>query len=80
MRAASLTPAVTAGDKPTRKSASRTTTPQSSIGGNGCRNADASMNVPAYPYPPYPESTRGKVDNPDHRYPFASEAITTGIR
>jgi len=40
----------------------------------------ASMNVPVYPYPPYPKPERGKVDNPDHRYPFASEAITTGIR
>ena len=40
----------------------------------------ASMNVPAYPYPPYPKPEKGKVDNPDHRYPFASEAITTGIR
>ncbi len=39
-----------------------------------------SMDVPGYPYPDYPHSTRGKVDNPDHRYPFASEAITTGIR
>ncbi len=38
------------------------------------------MNVPAYPYPPYPKPEKGKVDNPDHRYPFASEAITTGIR
>jgi thiosulfate reductase/polysulfide reductase chain A len=40
----------------------------------------ASMNVPAYPYPPYPKPEKGKVDNPDHRFPFASEAITTGIR
>ena len=40
----------------------------------------ASMNVPAYPYPPYPKPEKEKVDNPDHRYPFASEAITTGIR
>jgi thiosulfate reductase/polysulfide reductase chain A len=40
----------------------------------------SSMDVPNYPYPPYPASARGKVDNPDHRYPFASEAITTGIR
>ena len=40
----------------------------------------SSMDVPSYPYPPYPDSARGKVDNPDHRYPFASEAITTGIR
>lgn len=40
----------------------------------------ASMDVPAYPYPPYPTSTRGKVDNPGKKYPFASEAITNGIR
>ncbi len=40
----------------------------------------SSMDVPSYPYPPYPTSTRGKVDNPDSKYPFASEAITSGIR
>ncbi|MFN7951720.1 MAG: molybdopterin-dependent oxidoreductase [bacterium] len=40
----------------------------------------SSMDVPAYPYPPYPKSAKGKVDNPGKRYPFASEAITTGIR
>jgi thiosulfate reductase/polysulfide reductase chain A len=40
----------------------------------------ASMDVPAYPYPPYPKPEKGTVDNPDRRYPFASEAITTGIR
>jgi thiosulfate reductase/polysulfide reductase chain A len=40
----------------------------------------ASMSVPPYPYPPYPASARGKVDNPGGKYPFASEAITTGIR
>jgi len=39
-----------------------------------------SMDVPAYPYPPYPKSEKGKVDNPNHKYPFAHEAITTGIR
>ncbi len=36
--------------------------------------------VPAYPYPPYPKSEKGMVDNPDHRYPFATEALTTGVR
>ena len=40
----------------------------------------ASMTVPAYPYPPYPVSTRGKVDSPGKKYPFASEPLTTGIR
>ena len=39
-----------------------------------------SMDVPAYPYPEYPKPARGKVDNPDHRYPFAHETITNGIR
>ena len=38
------------------------------------------MSVPGYPYPPYPKSEKGKVDNPDHRYPFATEALTTGVR
>jgi thiosulfate reductase/polysulfide reductase chain A len=40
----------------------------------------ASMDVPGYPYPPYPESKKGKVDNPARKYPFANEAIATGIR
>jgi thiosulfate reductase/polysulfide reductase chain A len=39
-----------------------------------------SMDVPAYPYPPYPKSEKGKVDNPNNKYPFADESITTGIR
>jgi thiosulfate reductase/polysulfide reductase chain A len=39
-----------------------------------------SMDVPAYPYPPYPKSEKGKADNPNHKYPFAHEALTTGIR
>ncbi len=42
--------------------------------------APASMNVPGYPYPPYPKSEKGRADNPGERYPFAAEAITTGIR
>ena len=40
----------------------------------------AQMDVPGYAYPAYPKPARGKVDNPGGRYPFASEAITTGIR
>jgi thiosulfate reductase/polysulfide reductase chain A len=40
----------------------------------------AQMDVPGYPYPPYPASPRGKADNPGGKYPFASEPITTGIR
>lgn len=39
-----------------------------------------SMDVPAYDYPPYPKPARPKVDNPGKKYPFASEALTTGIR
>jgi thiosulfate reductase/polysulfide reductase chain A len=39
-----------------------------------------SMDVPPYPYPEYPTPTKPKVDNPDHKYPFAHETITTGIR
>jgi len=39
-----------------------------------------SMDVPAYPAPPYPVPQREKVDNPNRRYPFAHETITTGIR
>jgi len=40
----------------------------------------ASMDVPGYPYPPYPKAAKPKVDNPNKKYPFASEPITTGIR
>lgn len=40
----------------------------------------ASLDVPGYPYPPYPVSAKGKADNPGNKYPFALEAITTGIR
>jgi thiosulfate reductase/polysulfide reductase chain A len=39
-----------------------------------------SMDIPGYAYPAYPKSEKGKVDNPDRKYPFAHEAITTGIR
>lgn len=38
------------------------------------------MDVPGYPYPAYPHSDKGKVDNPNRKYPFAHETITTGIR
>ena len=38
------------------------------------------MNVPPYPHPPYPESTKPPVDNPGNKYPFANETISTGIR
>jgi len=40
----------------------------------------SSMNVPGYPYPPYPTSERGRADNPGKRHPFAGETITTGLR
>ncbi len=40
----------------------------------------SSMDLPAYPYPAYPKSAKGKVDNPGKKYPFANEAISTGIR
>jgi thiosulfate reductase / polysulfide reductase chain A len=39
-----------------------------------------SMDVPGYPYPAYPKPQKAKVDNPDNKYPFAHETITTGIR
>ena len=38
------------------------------------------MDVPGYPYPPYPKPARAKVDNPNGKYPFAFEAVTNGIR
>jgi len=40
----------------------------------------ASMDLPSYPYPPYPKPARIPVDNPGRRYPFANESISTGIR
>ncbi|MEZ5966312.1 MAG: molybdopterin-dependent oxidoreductase [Planctomycetota bacterium] len=40
----------------------------------------ASIDVPSYPYPDYPEPKRGRLDNPERKFPFAGEAITTGIR
>jgi thiosulfate reductase/polysulfide reductase chain A len=40
----------------------------------------ASLDVPGFPYPPYPQSVKGKVDNPGLKYPYANESITTGIR
>ncbi len=40
----------------------------------------AHMDVPAYPYPPYPRPERGKADRRGGEHPFASETITTGLR
>jgi len=37
------------------------------------------MDIPSYPYPPFPEPGP-KADNPGHKYPFALESLTTGIR
>ena len=51
-----------------------------SWGRKGGFYAPVSMTIPGYPYPPYPKSERGKVDNPGARYAFANEPITTGIR
>jgi thiosulfate reductase/polysulfide reductase chain A len=51
-----------------------------SWGRKGGFYSPVSMDVPAYPYPPYPKPARGKVDNPGKRYPFATESLTTGIR
>ena len=51
-----------------------------SWGRRGGFYSPVSMDVPGYPYPEYPKSQRGKVDNPGNKYPFADEAITTGIR
>ncbi len=38
------------------------------------------MNVPGYPYPPYPKPQRGRVDQENGRYPLATEPVTTAIR
>jgi thiosulfate reductase/polysulfide reductase chain A len=51
-----------------------------SWGRKGGFYSPVSMDVPAYPYPPYPKPQKEKVDNPNHIYPFAHETITTGIR
>ena len=51
-----------------------------SWGRKGGFYSPVSLDVPSYPYPEYPKSEKGKVDNPGHKYPFAYETITTGIR
>ncbi len=38
------------------------------------------MEVPGYPYPPYPKPSRGKADNAEGKYPFADGTLTQGIR
>jgi len=40
----------------------------------------ASMDVPPYPYPAYPQPARAKADNPEKKYPFAASTLTTGLR
>jgi thiosulfate reductase/polysulfide reductase chain A len=51
-----------------------------SWGRRGGFYSPASMDVPSYPWPPYPKPHRPRVDNPDGRFPFADGALTTGIR
>jgi len=51
-----------------------------SWGRKGGFYAPVSMDIPGYPYPPYPKSEKGKVDNPGGKYPFALETLSTGIR
>lgn len=51
-----------------------------SWGRKGGFYAPTSMDVPGYPYPPYPKPEKGKVDNPGGKYPYALETVTTGIR
>jgi thiosulfate reductase / polysulfide reductase chain A len=38
------------------------------------------IDVPAYPCPAYPTPARPAADNPGKKYPFASSALTTGLR
>jgi thiosulfate reductase / polysulfide reductase chain A len=40
----------------------------------------SSLEVPAYPYPPYPKPSRGKADRVDGAHPFAAETLSTGLR
>jgi len=40
----------------------------------------AGMKVAGYPFPKYPEAGKAKADNPDGRWPFADEEVTTGLR
>jgi thiosulfate reductase/polysulfide reductase chain A len=50
-------------------------------GRKGGLYSSAGFKVPAYPLPKYPKSEKPLADNPDgERYPFADEAVTTGIR
>jgi thiosulfate reductase/polysulfide reductase chain A len=51
-----------------------------SWGRKGGFYAPSIMDMPDYPYPDYPKPGKPKVDNLDHKYPFAHETLTTGIR
>jgi thiosulfate reductase/polysulfide reductase chain A len=51
-----------------------------SWGRKGGFYSPVSMDVPDYPYPEYPKPSRGKADNPGHKYPFADGTLTTGLR
>ncbi|MGC2612955.1 MAG: molybdopterin-dependent oxidoreductase [Terracidiphilus sp.] len=51
-----------------------------SWGRKGGLYAPSAMDIPAYPHPPYPTPGKPEVDNPDNKFPFANENISTGIR
>ena len=51
-----------------------------SWGRKGGLYVPAKLDVPAYPHPPYPQPVKGDVDNPNNKFPFANETISTGIR
>ncbi len=40
----------------------------------------AGMSFAGFPFPKYPSAGKPKVDNPDARWPFADEEVTTGLR
>ncbi|MBL0140689.1 MAG: molybdopterin-dependent oxidoreductase [Betaproteobacteria bacterium] len=40
----------------------------------------AGMSVGGYPFPKFPAAGKPKLDNPDHKWPFADEEVTTGLR
>jgi thiosulfate reductase/polysulfide reductase chain A len=51
-----------------------------SWGRKGGLYAPSAVAVPAYPHPAYPKPAKPEVDNPNNKYPFANENISTGIR
>jgi thiosulfate reductase/polysulfide reductase chain A len=51
-----------------------------SWGRKGGLYVPAKMDLPAYPHPPYPQPSKPDVDNPNNKFPFANETISTGIR